>query len=220
MSGKNKKDGNILSFLNKTSKKNDDILYSNDTDISNSIPMGTSETSTILNQISSEVMISETKNIINDLGTRISGPKQPNLQAFPLSTFKKQNRAFSSIYYNKYNWNEYSVKPNAVFCFNCRHFSTNTLDEKFDNINGVQNWKKINDKFSKHEKSISHLTSTTKLNAYKMTLQSENVHTQISTVHRIQIIILSLLHIKRDIIIDSEKVLNIFSLKDRMLSLS
>ncbi|KAF0710878.1 zinc finger MYM-type protein 5-like, partial [Aphis craccivora] len=178
MSGKNKKDGNILSFFNKTSKKNDNILYSNDTDISNQIPMETSETSTILNQISSDLMISETKSIIDDLGAKISGPKQTNLQAFPLSTFKKQNRAFSSIYYNKYNWIEYSVKANAVFCFNCRHFSTNTLDEKFGNINGVQNWKK----------SISHLTSTAKLNAYKMTLQSENVHTQISTAHRTQII--------------------------------
>lgn len=41
---------------------------------------------------------------------------------------------------------------------------------------------------SKHEKSISHLTSTAKLNAYKITLQSENVLTQISTAHKKQII--------------------------------
>jgi len=41
---------------------------------------------------------------------------------------------------------------------------------------------------SKHEKSISHLTSTAKLNAYKITLQSENVFTQISTAHKKQII--------------------------------
>jgi len=52
MSGKNKNDGNILLFFNKTSKKNDDILCSNDTDISNPIPMKTSVTSTILNQVS------------------------------------------------------------------------------------------------------------------------------------------------------------------------
>jgi len=54
-------------------------------------------------------MISETNSIINDLGTKMSGLKQPILQAFPLSTFKKQNGAFSSIYYNKYNWIEYIV---------------------------------------------------------------------------------------------------------------
>lgn len=41
---------------------------------------------------------------------------------------------------------------------------------------------------SKNEKTISHLTSTAKLNAYKMTLHSENVHTQISTAHRTYII--------------------------------
>jgi len=41
---------------------------------------------------------------------------------------------------------------------------------------------------SKLEKSISHLISTAKLNAYKMTSQSENVHTQISTAHRTQMI--------------------------------
>ena len=45
MSGKNKKDGNILSFFNKTSKKNDDIIDTNDTDNSNPKPMATSETS-------------------------------------------------------------------------------------------------------------------------------------------------------------------------------
>jgi len=85
-------------------------------------------------------MISETKNIIDDLYShKYSGLKQPNLQVFSLSTFNKQNRAFSSIYYNKYNWIEYSMRANAVFYFNCRHFSANTLDEKFDNINGVQN---------------------------------------------------------------------------------
>lgn len=49
MSGKNKKDGNLLSFFHKTSKKNDDIIS---TDNSNVIPVKTPETSTILNKVS------------------------------------------------------------------------------------------------------------------------------------------------------------------------
>lgn len=41
-----------------------------------------------------------------------------------------------------------------------------------------------------------------------------------STMEQSRFTNISFLHIERDIIIDSEQVLNIFSLKDRMLSLS
>lgn len=47
---------------------------------------------------------------------------------------------------------------------------------------------KINEKLLKHEKSISHLTSIAKLNAYKMTLQGGRIHTQISNAHKEQIV--------------------------------
>jgi len=49
MSGKNKKDGIILSFFHKTSTENDDI---SGTGNSNVIPVKTPETSRILNKVS------------------------------------------------------------------------------------------------------------------------------------------------------------------------
>lgn len=41
---------------------------------------------------------------------------------------------------------------------------------------------------SKHEKLISHLISITKLNAYKITLQSGNVHTKMWIAYKGQIV--------------------------------
>ncbi|KAF0751253.1 zinc finger MYM-type protein 5-like [Aphis craccivora] len=83
----------------------------------------------------------------DDLGTKDTGPRQPVLPVYPLTKFGVQNRAFSLSFYTKFSWIEYSEKNDAVFCFSCRNFSTNTHDDKFDNINGIRNWRKVNFKF-------------------------------------------------------------------------
>jgi len=61
----------------------------------------------------------------------------------PLTKFGVQNRAFSSSFYTKFGWIEYSEKNDAVFCFIFRHFSNYTHDDKFDNTNGIRNWRKV-----------------------------------------------------------------------------
>lgn len=54
-----------------------------------------------------------------------------------------KNRAFSSSSYTKFSWTEYSEKNDAIFFFVCLNFSTNTHDDKFDNTNGIRNWRKV-----------------------------------------------------------------------------
>ncbi|KAL4089026.1 hypothetical protein QTP88_024104 [Uroleucon formosanum] len=46
-------------------------------------------------------------------------PVQPMLLFYP----KTNNRNFQSSYFNKFNWLEYSISDDVVFCFPCRHFS-------------------------------------------------------------------------------------------------
>ena len=49
---------------------------------------------------------------------------QPKLQAFPVTeAVSGKNRNFSTRWYARYSWLEYSIKLDAVFCQSCRHFS-------------------------------------------------------------------------------------------------
>ena len=57
-----------------------------------------------------------------DLGDITTGPSRPILNPYPSSKIDDINRQFSSIYFEKFNWIEYSVNKDAVFCYPCRIF--------------------------------------------------------------------------------------------------
>jgi len=50
---------------------------------------------------------------------------------YPKTKFGNQNRAFSAFWYEHYDWLEYSIKMDAVFCYACRIFCTNYIDDTF-----------------------------------------------------------------------------------------
>lgn len=50
-------------------------------------------------------------------------PIQPILNIYPRNA---ENRSFSENYYLLYNWIEYSVSKNAVYCFAWRYFLSGT----------------------------------------------------------------------------------------------
>ena len=56
------------------------------------------------------------------LDTLVGGPARPVLHNYPQTNFGKQNRAFSVTQYDSYNFIEYSISSDGVFCFPCRHF--------------------------------------------------------------------------------------------------
>ncbi|CAI6362872.1 unnamed protein product [Macrosiphum euphorbiae] len=121
----------------------------------------------------------ENSNPVIDLGSLESGPKQPIL-SYPLKKIGKQNRSFSSKYYEKYFWIEYSVHQDSLFCFVCRHFDNlNTSEDIFKKI-GFNNWKKLSDKLEKHSNCKSHCSSIEKYTQYKQSKIHGNVHTQLS----------------------------------------
>ncbi|XP_025196652.1 uncharacterized protein LOC112595601 [Melanaphis sacchari] len=78
-----------------------------------------------------------------DLGTLLTGPSRPVLESYPKTVFGKQNRGFNSVYYSSFNWLEYSIKRDAIYCFCCRNFSiaSDNNDFTFTSI-GFNNWKK------------------------------------------------------------------------------
>ena len=65
---------------------------------------------------------------------------QPNLQAFPVTeAVSGKKRNFSTKWYARYSWLEYSIKLDAVFCQSCRHFSRNDKADRFTNT-GMRDW--------------------------------------------------------------------------------
>ncbi|XP_016658745.1 uncharacterized protein LOC107883377 [Acyrthosiphon pisum] len=92
-----------------------------------------------------------------DLGDMDSGPIRPMLKVYPKTKFGTQNRSFTSVYYTHFDWVEYSIKMNAVFCFACRIFSNDYGNsENTLTITGFSNWKKYGQESSLLELGISY----------------------------------------------------------------
>ena len=54
-------------------------------------------------------------------------PVQPMLGTFPKGRNGKNGKRFSAAMYSRYEWLEYFIKEDAVYCFCCCHFATNVV---------------------------------------------------------------------------------------------
>lgn len=79
---------------------------------------------------------------------------------FPFTGEGKNKRSFQFKWIYKYQWIEYSLSRDAVFCYVCRQFGhTEQNNDSTFTISGFKNWKKALDKnhgFHKHEMSRAH----------------------------------------------------------------
>lgn len=119
-----------------------------------------------------------------DLGTIDSGPVRPKLNAYPLTLFSNQQQSFSKSYFEKYDWLEDSIKKDAVFCYDCRMFDTNSSSEDVFIKTGFINWKKQKEKIDKHEKSRSYLTCLEKYRMYEKCKETGNVMSMVFFAYR------------------------------------
>lgn len=101
--------------------------------------------------------------------TKNDEPVQPILLNFP----KTNSRAFNSKLYTMFNWLEYSINEDSVFCFPCRNFFIGTYQGQvcgnvpYVNI-GVKCWINHNPirALQKHSNSEKHLSSVKKWTIY------------------------------------------------------
>jgi hypothetical protein len=79
------------------------------------------------------------------------GPCQPKQHDFPIRDIGG-NRRFKSHWFEKFNWLEYSVELDAVFCFVCYLFKDETKHKGGDSFvkEGFRNWNVMNDRLKKH----------------------------------------------------------------------
>ncbi|XP_060855121.1 zinc finger MYM-type protein 1-like [Metopolophium dirhodum] len=124
----------------------------------------------------------------DDLGDLVSGPNRPIQKEYPKSKFGSQNRAFSSSYYANFEWLEYSIKKNAVFCYACRMFANNFgyTEDTFIKT-GFNNWKKISSKLASHAGTKIHVQSTVRLSEYVFSKKSGSVLSKMCTANKVLI---------------------------------
>lgn len=115
--------------------------------------------------------VSKSDTEVSDFGDHLNGPSRPIIAQYPMSDFSGTKRGFTQQFYNRFEWLEYSILKDAVFCFACRQFPSSGKEDLFTE-RGLRNWKKASEKLQKHAVSNSHL------------LSSESVATQISVGHQ------------------------------------
>ncbi|KAJ4923091.1 hypothetical protein JOQ06_024690 [Pogonophryne albipinna] len=70
----------------------------------------------------------------------------------------------------------------AVFCFSCRHFQTDSgVEDSFRK--GLSDWKKLSSKLEKHAHSQAHLNCMVKWDNYKVTASSGSIAAKLSRSH-------------------------------------
>ena len=94
-----------------------------------------------------------------DLNQKLEcGPTQPRLANFPKTWYLSQNRSFSVSTYAKYDFIEYSIERDDVFCFCCRMFPTPDSEVAFTEY-GCNNWKDITACVKGHARGTPHLNA-------------------------------------------------------------
>jgi len=117
----------------------------------------------------------------DDLSTSIdAGPTQPLLEHYPKLKIGNQNRAFNSSLYKRFQFIEYSVKCDSVFCFSCRHFQSRLSNSDHVFISrGFRNWKRCHEALAKHSNCESHLQATAYYSDWRNSKKTGSVASQV-----------------------------------------
>ncbi|KAK1373634.1 hypothetical protein POM88_029827 [Heracleum sosnowskyi] len=119
-------------------------------------PSVESDTDTIVSDPGSRKQIKEYDVGIRDRIRReyiSKGVCQPFGHNFPKTTYGKSTRTFRDKWFKKYDWLEYSISKDAVFCFYCFLFKPDNMihfgDDAFTKV-GFKNWKNACEKLRDH----------------------------------------------------------------------
>ncbi|XP_060836299.1 zinc finger MYM-type protein 1-like [Rhopalosiphum padi] len=160
-----------LNFERKVSKGDSDNVSLNKKCINNANSYNETVVSEVSKGDSDNVPINS--NCVNKISIDIStskndSPVQPVLNVFPSTN----GRRFSAMWYT-YNWIEYSIAEDLIYCFACRHFSSlmnnpGTIIGKIPFVNyGLKCWKEPKQTLNSHCRNKKHLLSMTRWVDYR-----------------------------------------------------
>ncbi|KAL4107988.1 hypothetical protein QTP88_018253 [Uroleucon formosanum] len=123
------------------------------------------------------------QNNIFDISQNVeNGPNQPNI-TFPRRNIGGKQRAFNVLWYSKYEWLEYSKMRDSIFCFYCRHFTSDNSGYRDEVliVNGYSDWKHIGNMLEKHNSSNIHKLSLEKYKSWISAKKTGSVATKLNT---------------------------------------
>ncbi|XP_060845787.1 zinc finger MYM-type protein 1-like [Rhopalosiphum padi] len=123
------------------------------------------------------------QNNIFDISQNVeNGPNQPNI-TFPRRNIGGKQRSFNVLWYSKYEWLEYSKIRDSIFCFYCRHFTSDNSGyrDKVLIVNGYSDWKHIGNMLEKHNSSNIHKLSLKKYKSWISAKKTGSVATKLNT---------------------------------------
>lgn len=123
------------------------------------------------------------QNNIFDISQNVeNGPNQPNI-TFPRRNIGGKQRAFNVLWYSKYEWLEYSKMRDSIFCFYCRHFTSDNSGYRDEVliVNGYSDCKHIGNMLEKHNSSNIHKLSLEKYKSWISAKKTGSVATKLNT---------------------------------------
>jgi len=130
----------------------------------------------ILTTVDAKVLLKDNNIVQNhpqDLSSsKNNHPAQPKLTMYPTTN----GRHFSIKYYQLYEWLEYSISLDALYCFVCRHFAASITapGEVFGKLSFVDygatcnKWKDFKGTLNKHERNKRHIISMQRWIDYRL----------------------------------------------------
>ena len=100
-------------------------------------------------------------------------PTQPLLSVFPSQQHGTQTRRMNAGLYKQFPFIEYSVSRDAVYCFPCRMFQSNTeRTEAVFTQSGFSKWKAVHEKLRKHSSTATHCHAVTAWHTFRQSQES------------------------------------------------
>ena len=122
-------------------------------------------------EFSSPQLASERDKAPSDIAaTPAQLPFQPTVNTFPTTLIGSKQRSFNPEWYRSYNWLEYSLERDAIFCYPCRMFNEGKSHGTFTKV-GFRDWKHATGKggmLTSHDKCSTHLAAMVAWSQYKL----------------------------------------------------
>ncbi len=110
--------------------------------------------------------------------------RRPILPSYPKTSFGCQNRAFSCTLYNKFDFIEYSMQKDSIYCFPCRFFGSgcgHSQETVFTHA-GFKNWKRC-ERIQEHSICHCHRESVVAWLEFLSTKKVGDVVQQLNSYH-------------------------------------
>ena len=135
--------------------------------------------------------VSATEQTPSDIAPNAGHPPCQPLIRFPTTDITGKQRSFNAQWYKLYDWIEYSVQKDAVFCYPCRLFQSSGMSHNTFTVTEYRDWKHASGKggiLTVHNKCATHVDAMAAWAQYKLNTSHNSTIDQRMKSNRAQVI--------------------------------